>query len=412
MQKLNRTNKKKIINDPVYGFITISDEILFDVIEHPYFQRLRRILQLGLTHLVYPGAMHTRFNHVLGAMHLMRTAIATIRRKGHEVSDEEERAVLLAILLHDIGHGPFSHALEYDIVSGITHEELTSYFINELKKEFGSDLHQALLIFENKHPKKYLYELVSSQLDMDRLDYLNRDSFYTGVSEGIIGTERLIDMLNVSNNQLVLEEKGIYSVEKFIIARRLMYWQVYMHKTVVSAEYMLIHILRRAKHLAQKGHEIFANSSLAYFLNNNITKNDFEKDNTALNHFAAIDDNDIWSAIKEWQNSDDDVLSMLANGLINRGLFKIEISATPFSSERIENERARVAKQFNLSDDELDYMVYSEVLSNNAYNTSKQNIMLLKKDGEIVDLPSASDNLNISALAQPVEKYFLCFPSY
>ncbi len=412
MQKLNRTNKKKIINDPVYGFITISDEILFDVIEHPYLQRLRRILQLGLTHLVYPGAMHTRFNHVLGAMHLMRTAIATIRRKGHEVSDEEERAVLLAILLHDIGHGPFSHALEYDIVSGITHEELTSYFINELKKEFGSDLHQALLIFENKHPKKYLYELVSSQLDMDRLDYLNRDSFYTGVSEGIIGTERLIDMLNVSNNQLVLEEKGIYSVEKFIIARRLMYWQVYMHKTVVSAEYMLIHILRRAKHLAQKGHEIFANSSLAYFLNNNITKNDFEKDNTALNHFAAIDDNDIWSAIKEWQNSDDDVLSMLANGLINRGLFKIEISATPFSSERIENERARIAKQFNLSDDELDYMVYSEVLSNNAYNTSKQNIMLLKKDGKIVDLPSASDNLNISALAQPVEKYFLCFPSY
>ncbi len=412
MQKLKRTNKKKIINDPVYGFITISDEILFDVIEHPYLQRLRRILQLGLTHLVYPGAMHTRFNHVLGAMHLMRTAIATIRRKGHKVSEEEERAVLLAILLHDIGHGPFSHALEYDIVSGITHEELTSYFINELKKEFGSDLHQALLIFENKHPKKYLYELVSSQLDMDRLDYLNRDSFYTGVSEGIIGTERLIDMLNVSNNQLVLEEKGIYSVEKFIIARRLMYWQVYMHKTVVSAEYMLIHILRRAKYLAQKGHEIFANSSLAYFLNNNITKSDFEKDNKALNHFASIDDNDIWSAIKEWQNSNDVVLSMLANGLINRGLFKIEISANPFSSERIKNERNRVSKQFNLTDDELDYMVYSEILSNNAYNTSKQNIMLLKKDGKIVDLPSASDNLNISALAQPVEKYFLCFPSY
>tara|TARA_Y100001933_G_C18940373_1_gene539270 strand:+ start:42 stop:1280 length:1239 start_codon:yes stop_codon:yes gene_type:complete len=412
MQKLKRTNKKKIINDPVYGFITISDEILFDVIEHPYLQRLRRILQLGLTHLVYPGAMHTRFNHVLGAMHLMRTAIATIRRKGHKVSEEEERAVLLAILLHDIGHGPFSHALEYDIVSGITHEELTSYFINELKKEFGSDLHQALLIFENKHPKKYLYELVSSQLDMDRLDYLNRDSFYTGVSEGIIGTERLIDMLNVSNNQLVLEEKGIYSVEKFIIARRLMYWQVYMHKTVVSAEYMLIHILRRAKYLAQKDHEIFANSSLAYFLNNNITKSDFEKDNKALNHFASIDDNDIWSAIKEWQNSNDVVLSMLANGLINRGLFKIEISANPFSSERIKNERNRVSKQFNLTDDELDYMVYSEILSNNAYNTSKQNIMLLKKDGKIVDLPSASDNLNISALAQPVEKYFLCFPSY
>ena len=252
MPKEKSTNKKKLINDPVYGFITIPDEIIFDVIEHPFVQRLRRILQLGLTHLVYPGAMHTRFNHVLGAMHLMRTAISTIRRKGHSVSENEERAVLLAILLHDIGHGPFSHALEYDIVSGITHEEISSLFIKKLANEFGSDLDEALLIFQNKHPKKFLYELVSSQLDMDRLDYLNRDSFYTGVSEGIIGAERLIDMLNVSNDQLVLEEKGIYSVEKFIIARRLMYWQVYMHKTVVSAEYMLIHTLEEQSTLLKK----------------------------------------------------------------------------------------------------------------------------------------------------------------
>jgi len=411
MPKEKSTNKKKLINDPVYGFITIPDELIFDVIEHPFIQRLRRILQLGLTHLVYPGAMHTRFNHVLGAMHLMRTAISTIRRKGHEVSKEEERAVLLAILLHDIGHGPFSHALEYDIVSGITHEEISALFIQKLSKEFGSDLEEALLIFKNKHPKKFLYELVSSQLDMDRLDYLNRDSFYTGVSEGIIGSERLIDMLNVSNGQLVLEEKGIYSVEKFIIARRLMYWQVYMHKTVVAAEYMLIHVLRRAKCLVQNGEKLFASPSLNYFLSNNISKEVFESDEKALLHFANIDDNDIWSGIKVWQDSNDLVLSFLSKALIDRNLFKIEISSTSFSKQRVEEVKSKVEASFGLSKSEVEYLVYDKVLSNNAYSSTKQNIMLLKKNGEIIDLPSASDNLNISALAKPVEKYFLCYPN-
>ena len=289
--------------------------------------------------MVYPGAMHTRFNHVLGAMHLMRTAISTIRRKGHSVSENEERAVLLAILLHDIGHGPFSHALEYDIVSGITHEEISSLFIKKLANEFGADLDEALLIFQNKHPKKFLYELVSSQLDMDRLDYLNRDSFYTGVSEGIIGSERLIDMLNVSNGQLVLEEKGIYSVEKFIIARRLMYWQVYMHKTVVAAEYMLIHVLRRAKYLVQQGEKLFASPSLNYFLVNNISKEVFETDDNALLNFANIDDNDIWMGIKVWQKSNDFVLSTLSKALIQRKLFKIEISSTPFAKETALGDR-------------------------------------------------------------------------
>ena len=411
MPKEKSTNKKKLINDPVYGFITIPDEIIFDVIEHPFVQRLRRILQLGLTHLVYPGAMHTRFNHVLGAMHLMRTAISTIRRKGHSVSENEERAVLLAILLHDIGHGPFSHALEYDIVSGITHEEISSLFIKKLANEFGSDLDEALLIFQNKHPKKFLYELVSSQLDMDRLDYLNRDSFYTGVSEGIIGSERLIDMLNVSNGQLVLEEKGIYSVEKFIIARRLMYWQVYMHKTVVAAEYMLIHVLRRAKYLVQQGENLFASPSLNYFLVNNISKEVFETDDDALLNFANIDDNDIWMGIKVWQKSNDFVLSILSKALIQRKLFKIEISSTPFSKEKVDKIRNRVEVTYGLSTKEVNYIVYDKVLSNNAYSSTKQNIMLLKKNGEIIDLPSASDNLNISALAKPVEKYFLCYPN-
>ena len=255
---LNRNNKKKIFNDPVYGFISIPDEFIFDLIEHPYMQRLRRIMQLGMSHLVYPGALHTRFHHVLGAMHLMTLAITTIRRKGHEITPEEERAVLIAILLHDIGHGPFSHALEYDIVCGVSHEEISGFFIERLSAEFGEDLDHALLIFKNKHSKPFLHQLVSSQLDMDRLDYLNRDSFYTGVSEGIIGSDRLIEMLNVHNGNLVLEEKGIYSIEKFIVARRLMYWQVYLHKTVVSAEFMLIHALRRAKQLVKEGNELFA----------------------------------------------------------------------------------------------------------------------------------------------------------
>ena len=407
---LNRNNKKKIFNDPVYGFISIPDEFIFDLIEHPYMQRLRRIMQLGMSHLVYPGALHTRFHHVLGAMHLMTLAIATIRRKGHEITDIEERAVLTAILLHDIGHGPFSHALEYDIVCGVSHEEISSFFIERLSKEFGSDMDQALLIFKNEHPKPFLHQLVSSQLDMDRLDYLNRDSFYTGVSEGIIGSDRLIEMINVHNGNLVLEEKGIYSIEKFIVARRLMYWQVYLHKTVVAAEFMLIHTLRRAKQVVKNGDELFASPTLLFFLKNDVTQHDFKSDKSVLDKFANLDDYDILGAIKVWQNHSDKVLSTLAKRLVNRDLFKIEISKKPFTSERIQQEKEFVSKQFELSIDEVDFFVYSDILRNNAYNEKKQNINMLMKNGEIIDLSKASDNLNISALANPVEKYFLCYP--
>ncbi len=408
--QFNRNNKKKLFNDPVYGFITIPDEILFDVIEHPFMQRLRRIMQLGLSHLVYPGALHTRFHHVLGATHLMSMAISTIRRKGHEITLEEERAVLLAILLHDIGHGPFSHALEYDIVNNVSHEKISGYFIQELAKEFGSDLERAFLIFQNTYSKPFLHQLVSSQLDMDRLDYLNRDSFYSGVSEGIIGSDRLIDMLTVSDGNLVMEEKGIYSIEKFIVSRRLMYWQVYLHKTVVAAEHMLIHALRRAKELTQQGETLFASPPLAYFLQNNVSEIDFENNPTVLANFALLDDYDILGAMKIWQHCSDRVLSLLSSGLVNRNLFKIEISKEPYSEDRISLEKEIIKSTYKLEDDELKYFVYTDILSNKAYNQNKQNINLLMKSGEIIDLSKASDNLNISALAQPVEKYFICYP--
>ncbi len=407
----NTNNKKKIFNDPVYGFISIPDEFIFDLIEHPYFQRLRRICQLGLTHLVYPGALHTRFHHVLGAMHLMTLAISVIRRKGHEITKEEEQAVLLAILLHDIGHGPFSHALEYDIVNKVSHEDISSFFIQRLSREFDGKLDLCLLIFENKYSKKpFLYQLVSSQLDMDRMDYLNRDSFFTGVTEGQIGSDRIIEMLNVHNGNLVLEEKAIYSVEKFLVARRFMYWQVYLHKTVSSAEFMLIHILRRAKKLVQEGTEIFASPALKYFLKEDIRLEDFKNNPLVLETFAKLDDFDITSAIKVWQESDDKVLSILSTKLINRELFKIQISKTEFSQERIQMEKELIREKYALIDEEVDYFVYSETLTNNAYNQNKQNINLLMKSGEIIDVSKASDNLNISALATPVEKYCLCYP--
>jgi HD superfamily phosphohydrolase len=409
----NRTtnNKKKIINDPVYGFISIPDELIFDVLEHPYMQRLRRIMQLGLSHLVYPGALHTRFHHVLGAMHLMSLAIAAIRRKGHEITVDEERAALLAILLHDIGHGPFSHALEYDIVSGVSHEVISGYFIERLTEEFGSDLKNAHAIFKNQYTKPFLYQLVSSQLDMDRLDYLNRDSFYSGVSEGIIGTDRLIEMLNVHDGYLVLEEKAIYSIEKFIVARRLMYWQVYLHKTVVVAENMLIQTLRRAKALIKMGNPLFCSPALQFFLENDITKVDFETNPQVLDYFSRLDDYDIWSSIKVWQDEKDPILSKLAKGLVNRKLFKIEISKTPFSAERISYEKELCATTYGLSMPDVEYFVYQDILTNKAYNQDKENIKLLMKNGDIIDLSAASDNLNISALAQPVEKYFLCYPT-
>lgn len=410
--KVNSNNKKKIFNDPVYGFISIPQEIIFDVIEHPFMQRLRRIKQLGLTDLVYPGALHTRYHHVLGAMHLMSKAIATIRRKGHTISETEEQAALLAILLHDIGHGPFSHALEHDIVSGVSHEEISIFFIERLSKEFNGELDLALEIFKNTYPKEFLHQLVSSQLDMDRMDYLNRDSFYTGVNEGKIGSDRIIEMMNVVNGKLVLEEKGIYSIEKFIVARRLMYWQVYLHKTVVAAEYMLIQALRRAKELKQKGTALFASPALNYFLENNVSAEDFKSDPKVLERFALLDDYDILGAIKVWQSESDKVLSELSKRIIDRRLFKIEVSKTPFSVEKITAIRAEIVKNLNLSEQEAEHFIITNKLTNNAYNFKRENINLVMKSGEIIDVTKASDNLNISALANPVEKFFLSYPIF
>ena len=406
----NRNNKKKIINDPIYGFISIPDEFIFDVIEHPYMQRLRRISQLGLSHLVYPGAVHTRFQHVVGAMHLMGKAINVLKNKGCEISDDEKRAVLLAILLHDIGHGPFSHALEFDIVKSVTHEDISAYFIQSLEQSFGSDLNLALKIFEDKHEKPFLHQLVSSQLDMDRLDYLNRDSFFSGVSEGIIGSDRLIEMLAVHKGQLVLEEKGIYSVEKFIVARRLMYWQVYLHKTVVAAEYMLIYALRRAKWLARKGVDVFSSPALSFFLNKDLSKQEFENDKSVLENFAALDDYDILQSLKVWSNHKDATLKFLSSSIVNRKLFKIEIAKEPFSDKTIASVKNKLLTTGTYNEMDLSFLVFSDKLVNKAYNQKFQNINLLMKTGEIVDLSEASDNLNISALARPVEKYFLCYP--
>lgn len=406
----NRNNKKKIINDPIYGFISIPDEFIFDVIEHPYMQRLRRISQLGLSHLVYPGAVHTRFQHVVGAMHLMGKAINVLKNKGCEISPDEKRAVLLAILLHDIGHGPFSHALEFDIVKSVTHEDISAYFIQSLEQTFGSDLNLALKIFEDKHEKPFLHQLVSSQLDMDRLDYLNRDSFFSGVSEGIIGSDRLIEMLAVHKGQLVLEEKGIYSVEKFIVARRLMYWQVYLHKTVVAAEYMLIYALRRAKWLARNGVDIFSSPALSFFLNKDLSKQEFENDKSVLENFAALDDYDILQSLKVWSNHTDATLKFLSSSIVNRKLFKIEIAKEPFSDKMIASVKNKLLSTGAFSEMDLSFLVFSDKLVNKAYNQKFQNINLLMKTGEIVDLSEASDNLNISALARPVEKYFLCYP--
>jgi HD superfamily phosphohydrolase len=356
--------------------------------------------------------LHTRFHHVIGAMHLMQQAINSIRRKGHEILEEEERAALIAILLHDIGHGPFSHALEYDIVNGVSHEQISAYFLQRLADEHvegREDLERALLIFRDRYPKKFLHQLVSSQLDMDRLDYLNRDSFFTGVSEGIIGTDRIIEMLTVVNDQLVVEEKGIYSIEKFLVARRVMYWQVYLHKTVVSAEFMLINILRRAKELVKRGETVFASPALEFFLKNDVTQADFEQDPSVLETFAQLDDFDIMGAVKVWQQHPDKVLSILSSNLVNRRLHKVEISKDPFGPDRIKMEEEIIRQRYDLNDDEVRYFVYSELLTNNAYNQTNQNINLVMKNGSIIDVSKASDNLNISALAKPVEKYCLCY---
>ncbi len=406
---MNLKHKKKIFNEPVYGFIATPYESILKTIDHPYFQRLRRIKQLGLTHMVYPGALHTRFHHAMGCTHLMRQAIETLRNNGHEITDTEAEGVLLAILLHDIGHGPFSHALEHTIVKGMNHEDLSIIFMNELNKDMNGQLDTAISIFTNKYPKKFLHQLVSSQLDMDRLDYLKRDSFYTGVSEGVVSNQRIIKMLDIVNDELVIEQKGIYSIEKFIVARRLMYWQVYLHKTVISAEFMLVKVLERAKELAKQGKELFCSPSLHLFLYNDISKSDFQR-KEIIEAFAQLDDTDILGAIKVWTSHDDKVLSLLSSMIINRNLLKIKMQPEPFDDNKIQAKKEEIASRLNIPIEETEYFVFSDWIENNAYNPESDRINILFKDGTVKDICEASDNLNIQALAKPVRKHFLCYP--
>ena len=402
-------NKKKIINDPVYGFITIPTDLIYDLIEHPYFQRLRYIKQLGMTHLVYPGALHTRFHHALGAMHLMKLAIETLRSKGHEITPEEEEAASIAILLHDIGHGPFSHALEHTIVTGISHEHISTLLMDKLNHQFGGRLELALEIFNKRYYKSFLHQLVSGQLDLDRMDYLNRDSFFTGVSEGVISSDRIIKMLDVAGGQLVIEEKGIYSIEKFLIARRLMYWQVYLHKTVIGGEQMLVKILERAKELAASGKRLFATPCFAHFLNNSVTRAEFMSDPEHLKHFSALDDHDIFTSIKVWAGDDDFILSTLCRKLISRDLYKVEISSQAPAPDRIDVLVEKVIEKYNLDEDDASYFVFTDTIKNNAYQVGDGNINILKKDKTVEDITLAADNSNIEALARTVKKYVLCY---
>lgn len=404
----NTHNKRKIINDPVHGFITIPDELIFDLIEHPFFQRLRRIKQLGLSHLVYPGANHTRFHHAIGAMHLMLEAIDVLRSKNVDITDEEKLGAAIAILLHDIGHGPFSHTLEHSLLNSIQHEEVSLLFMQRLNEEFNGRLELAIAIFSNTYSKHYLHQLVSGQLDMDRLDYLQRDSYFTGVTEGVVGSDRIIAMLNVSNNHLVIEEKGIYSIENFIGARRIMYWQVYMHKTVVSSEFMLTSILRRAKHLYKEGIDLFASPSLKVFLKKDVTFDQFENDSTMLENFALIDDNDISTSVKVWQSADDKILAKLCKDLSSRQLFKTTISKESFTPKLVQSVQRQISEKLNISQEDTSYFMRCEKLVNNAYDEKYKQINIKLRNGEIMDLAKASDNLNIAALATPVEKYYLC----
>lgn len=402
-----QTNKLKIINDPVYGFVSIPNTLIFDIIEHPYFQRLRRISQMGLSYMVYPGATHTRFHHVVGCMHLMQKVVETLRRKNIAISDEEANALYIAILLHDMGHSAFSHALEYSIVSGISHEKISLLFMKKLNKEFGGKLSLAIKFFEGKYHRKFFCQLISGQFDIDRLDYLKRDSFYTGVTEGYISSDRLIAMMNVKSNELVIEKKGVYSVEKFLIARRLMYWQVYFHKTSISAETLLIKTLKRAKELATNGVEIFASSALLFFLKNTISINEFN--DAVLEKFSKLDDYDVLSAIKEWKNHNDFILSKLSKMIVNRELLKVKVQKEAFSGNYLKDIRKKFLKKNKINKKDIDYFIFEKKIKNQAY--SKENpIKLLTKKSNLVDIATTSDLLSIQALSKPVCKYYLCYP--
>jgi hypothetical protein len=415
IQVVYLTNKRKIINDPVYGFISIPGDFVFDLIEHPWFQRLRNIKQLGLTSFVYPGATHSRFQHGLGALHLMNMAIATLRDKGVKISAEEEEATLIAILLHDAGHGPFSHALENSIISGISHEDISVLLMEKLNEEFFGRLTLAIDIFTGTYNRKFLHELISGQMDMDRLDYLRRDSFFTGVIEGAVGSDRIIRMLNVIDDSLVVDEKGIYSLEKFLIARRLMYWQVYMHKTVLSSESLLVNILKRAKELANNGFELYATPSLRFFLFNNIAREDLISDGKftpglIAANFTRLDDSDILVAAKYWADHSDKVLSDLSGRLLKRDLFAIELQNEPFSDKKVNDLRNLVRNQLDAAAGLEEYYVYTNSISNLAYTPDAPVVKILLKTGKTADISTVSDMFDHRFLSERITKYFLCYP--
>lgn len=410
-----QTNKRKIINDPVYGFINIPGDLIFDLIENPWFQRLRNIKQLGLTSFVYPGANHSRFQHCLGAMHLMEMAINTLRSKGTYISPEEEEAVFCAILLHDSGHGPFSHALENSIISGITHEDLSLLLMKELNERFGGRLELAMEIFKGNYKRKFLHDLIAGQIDMDRLDYLRRDSFFTGVIEGSIGSDRIIRMLNVVNDELVVDEKGIYSLEKFLIARRLMYWQVYMHKTVIASETLLVNVLKRAKQLASEGSDLYATPALRFFLYNSIGPEDLLHEGTftpglIAANFTRLDDTDIFVAAKYWADDSDKILSDLAGRLMKRNLFAVELQEKPFSDERIEKLNRAVLEILDIKPEQTDYYIFTNSISNLAYTLDAPEIKILLKSGKIADISEVSDMCDNRFISEKNTKYFLSYP--
>jgi len=415
MHANNLLNKKKIVNDPVYGFIDFPANKIFDLVEHPWFQRLRRIKQLGLTELVYPGAIHTRFHHALGATHLMQLALDVLQSKGQEITKAEAEGAYLAILLHDIGHGPFSHALEHHIVN-VAHEDISLIFMNELNNTMNGALDLAIDIFTNKYHKGFLHQLVSGQLDVDRLDYLRRDSFFTGVSEGVVSSDRILKMLDVVDDNLVVEKKGIYSIEKYLIARRLMYWQVYLHKTVNSAEQMLLSILKRAKQLAKQGVDLFASPSFQFFLYHDVEISDFESiaatsnNCSVLNEFSRLDDNDLISSIKVWTNHSDKTLAELCKQLINRKLFRTIIQEKPFDKAQIENLTKKVAESYKISIEDSAFFVISDSMENSTYHQNTDKILIKEKTGEVTEIVNVADMLNIRALSGTVSKYFLSYP--
>ena len=401
--------ERKIINDPVFGFINIPKGLLYDIVRHPLLQRLTRIKQVGLSSVVYPGAQHTRFQHSLGAFYLMSEAITQLASKGNFIFDSEAEAVQAAILLHDIGHGPFSHVLEDTIVKGIPHEEISLMLMERMNKEMNGQLSLAIQIFKDEYPKRFLHQLVSGQLDMDRLDYLRRDSFYTGVTEGNIGSARIIKMLDVADDRLVVESKGIYSIENFLMARRLMYWQVYLHKTSVAYEKMLISTLLRAKELASQGIELFASPALHFFLYNDITPTEFYSNPDCLENFIQLDDNDIWTALKVWSTHTDKVLSTLSMGMINRNIFKVEISSEPIRKKKKKELTLQISQQLDIPLSEANYFVSTPSIEKNMYDPADDSIDIIYNDGTIKNIAEASDMLNISLLSKKVKKYYLCY---